>query len=286
MDISINTWIIIGSIFISAIIITRVLRWLITRSYNIASKKIKVDPTRYRFAKNALSIIIWMVALGAMVSFIPNLKSLAVTLFAGAGILVAIVGFAAQEAFSNIIGGIFIVIFKPFRVDDLIKVGDRDYGIVEDITLRHTVILNFENKRIIIPNSVINSETIINDSIEDRKVCRFIEIGISFDSDTKKAIQIIQEVSIQHPESIDNRTDEQKKNGEPAVVVRVNFGDSSVNIRAMVWTADPTAVWRMETEINLAVKERFDKEGIEIPFPYRTLVFKNSLETTPSADKS
>ncbi|MGB1103494.1 MAG: mechanosensitive ion channel family protein [Crocinitomicaceae bacterium] len=254
-------------------------RWLITRSYNVASQKIKVDPTRYRFAKNALSLIIWLIALGSIASFIPELKSLAVTLFAGAGILVAIIGFAAQEAFSNIIGGIFIVIFKPFRVDDLIKVGDRDYGIVEDITLRHTVILNFENKRIVIPNSVISSETIINDSIEDQKVCRFIEVGNSYDSDLRKAIKILQEVSMAHPESIDNRTDEEKKEGVDQVVVRVNFGDSSVNLKALVWTADPLAVWRMQSEINIVVKERFDGEGIEIPFPHRTLVFKNDLKT-------
>lgn len=279
MEISLRTWIIIGSIFVAAIIVTRLSRWLITRSYNVASQKIKVDPTRYRFAKNALSLIIWLIALGSIASFIPELKSLAVTLFAGAGILVAIIGFAAQEAFSNIIGGIFIVIFKPFRVDDLIKVGDRDYGIVEDITLRHTVILNFENKRIVIPNSVISSETIINDSIEDQKVCRFIEVGISYDSDLRKAIKILQEVSMAHPESIDNRTDEEKKEGVDQVVVRVNFGDSSVNLKALVWTADPLAVWRMQSEINIVVKERFDAEGIEIPFPHRTLVFKNDLKT-------
>ena len=278
MDISFNTWIIIGSVFVAAAIITRLSRWLITRSYKIASKKIKVDPTRYRFAKNALSLIIWMVALGVIASFIPELKSFAVTLFAGAGILVAIIGFAAQEAFSNIIGGIFIVIFKPFRVDDLIKVGDRDYGIVEDITLRHTVILNFENKRIVIPNSVINTETIINDSISDEKVCRFIEVGISYDSDLKKAISIIQEIAINHPESMDNRTEAEKKAGEPAVVVRVNFGESSINLKALVWAEDPLSVWRMQSEINMAIKEKFDQEGIEIPFPYRTLVFKNPSE--------
>ncbi|MDC3352359.1 mechanosensitive ion channel family protein [Crocinitomicaceae bacterium] len=284
MEDNLRIGIIIGAIFIAAVIITRVSRWLITRSYKLASHKLKVDPTRYRFAKNALSLIIWLIALGSIASFIPELKSLAVTLFAGAGILVAIAGFAAQEAFSNIIGGIFIVIFKPFRVDDLIKVGDRDYGVVEDITLRHTVILNFENKRIVIPNSVISTETIINDSIEDQKVCRFIEVGISYDSDLRKAIKIMQEVGMAHPDSMDNRTEEEIKEGIDQVVVRVSFGDSSVNLKALVWTADPLVVWRMQSEINLELKERFDAAGIEIPFPHRTLVFKNELKT--KSDKS
>ncbi len=269
-----KTGILIASIFIFAAILTRVMRWLITRSYRAASKKIKVDPTRYRFSKNALSLIIWLVALGSIASLIPEFRALAVTLFAGAGILVAIVGFAAQEAFSNIVGGIFIVMFKPFRVEDLIKVGDLDYGVVEDITLRHTVILNFENKRIVIPNSVINSETIINDSLLDERVCRFIGVSISYDSDLKKAIRVLQEVAMAHPSCIDVRTAEEKEAGDHQVNVRVNFGESSVDLRAMVWTLNPLGVWAMQTEINIAIKERFDAEGIEIPFPYRTIVMK------------
>ncbi|UKN00274.1 mechanosensitive ion channel family protein [Paracrocinitomix mangrovi] len=276
MQLDLRTWIILGSIFLGAIITTRTLRWLISRSYKAASAKIKVDPTRYKFTKNALSMIIWMIALGAMASYIPELKALAVTLFAGAGILVAVAGFAAQQAFSNVVGGIFIVMFRPFRVGDLIKVGTRDYGIVEDITLRHTVILNFENKRIIIPNSVISEETIINDSIEDDNVVKFVEVGISYDSDLKKAVSILQEVAMAHPDCLDNRTAKEKKQGVPQVVVRVyEFDDFSINLRAFVWCKDPLQVWKMHSDINIKLKERFDEEGIEIPFPYRTIVFKD-----------
>ena len=75
MEDNLRIGIIIGSIFIAAVIITRVSRWLITRSYKLASHKLKVDPTRYRFAKNALSLIIWLIALGSIASFIPELKS-------------------------------------------------------------------------------------------------------------------------------------------------------------------------------------------------------------------
>lgn len=279
MQLDARTWIILGSIFVGAIIVTRLLRWLITRSYNAASQKIKVDPTRYKFLKNALSFMIWLIALGAMALYIPELKTLAVTLFAGAGILVAVMGFAAQQAFSNIVGGIFIVMFKPFRVGDLIKVGDRDYGVVEDITLRHTVILNFENKRIVIPNSVVSEETIINDSIGDDYVVRFIEVGISYDSDLEKAIRILQQVAIAHPLSHDNRTAKEKSEGVPPVVVRVSkFDEYSINLKAFVWCKDPMDVYKMHTEINIELKKQFDKAGIEIPFPYRTLVFKKDQD--------
>ena len=160
----------------------------------------------------------------------------------------------------------------------MIKVGTLEYGIVEDITLRHTVIINFENKRIIVPNSVISAETIVNDNIEDSKVCRYIEIGISYDSDVDLALKIMEEEGAKHPDCIDARTEEQITAGEHKVNTRLlTFGDFSVNLRAYVWSNDPTKVYQMHSDINRAIKKRFDNEGIEIPFPYRTIVYKNDL---------
>lgn len=279
------TTIIVILILVGATILTRLVRWSISKSFIAASEKLKVDPTRYKFFKNAASLVIWLIAFGTVISLIPKLKALAIALFAGAGILVAILGFAAQQAFSNIISGIFIVIFKPFRVGDLIKVGSQQYGTVEDITLRHTIIKNFENKRIIIPNSVVSSETIVNDSIEDTKICRWIEVGISYDSDVELATKIIQEEAIKHLGCIDVRTQKQKDSGEPQVEVRLmSFGDFSINLRAYVWANDPIKAIRMHSDINKAIKKRFDAEGVEIPFPYRTLVYKKDLPKNTMGD--
>jgi small-conductance mechanosensitive channel len=278
LNIDFKNILIVIIIITGAIITARFFRWLITKTFVSASDKISIDPTRYKFFRNATSFIIWLIAIAAIVSLVPKLKTLAITLFAGAGILVAIVGFAAQEAFSNIISGIFIVMFKPFRVGDLIKVGDVGHGVVEDITLRHTIIKSFENKRIVIPNSVIGNETIINDNLGDPLICRYIEIGISYDSDIDLATRIMQEEAMKHPFSIDNRTKKEKKDKVPVITVRlISFGDFSINLRAYVWTNDPILVYQMHSDINKAIKKRFDSEGVEIPFPYRTLVYKNDL---------
>lgn len=272
--------VIIGTIiFLCAFILSRTIRWLINRSFVKITRKSRTDITRMKFFKNAASFIIWLIALGVFISLIPELKTLAVTLFAGAGILIAILGFAAQEAFSNIISGIFIVIFRPFRVGDMIQVGTLNYGIVEDVTLRHTVILSFENKRIIIPNSRISSDTIVNDSIEDKKICRFIEVRISYDSDLDKAILIMQEISEAHPDSFDHRTKKEIQEGKDYIEVRLlGFEDSSMLLRAYTWTRDPENAPKMHSDINKSIKKRFDQEGIEIPYPHRTVVFKNQNE--------
>ncbi|MFT5724264.1 MAG: small conductance mechanosensitive channel [Bacteroidia bacterium] len=278
LGLDVKTALLICGIVLGSLITTRIVRWFVNRSLSTASHKIKVDPIRYRFFKNAISAIIWLIALGAIILLIPRFKALAITLFAGAGILMAILGFAAQQAFANIIGGIFIVMFRPFRVGDMIKVGSMEYGIVEDITLRHTVLISFENKRIIIPNSVMSSEMITNDTIQDEKICRWIEVGISYDSDLDLAINILQDVAGKHPKTIDVRTKQQIEDGVPMVVVRVmKFGDFSVDLRAEVWTKDPFLARALHSDINHAIKKRFDAEGIEIPFPYRTIVYKKDL---------
>lgn len=259
-----------------AFVISKVLRILIDRFIKRSSSKLKVDYTQFNFLKNAVTFIVFLGALIFIFFTIPKLKTISLTLFAGAGILAAIALFASQQAFANIVSGIFIVIFKPFRVNDLVDVGSLPKGRIEDITLRHTVLRNFENRRMIIPNSVISSEILINSSIVDETICNFVDIGISYDSDIDKAIEIMRNEAVGHPNFIDHRTEEDKKNGEPPVTVRVmGFGDSSVNLRAFVWSKDHSSGFVMKTDLNKSIKEQFDRNGIEIPFPYRTIVYKN-----------
>ena len=259
-----------------AFVISKVLRILIDRFIKRSSNKLKIDHTQFNFLKNAVTFIVFMGAIIFIFFTIPKLKSLSLTLFAGAGILAAIALFASQQAFANIVSGIFIVIFKPFRVNDLVDVGSLSKGRVEDITLRHTVLRNFENRRMIIPNSVISSEILINSSIVDETICNFVDIGISYDSDIDKAMEIMRNEAVGHPNFIDHRTEEDKRNEEYPVTIRVmGFGDSSVNLRAFVWSKDHSSGFVMKTDLNKSIKEQFDRNGIEIPFPYRTIVYKN-----------
>ena len=263
-------------ILLLASIITKVFRMIMRRYFERSSQVLRVDPTRYRFFKNAVSFIIFLVAIIIIFYTIPELRTIGVSLFAGAGILAIIIGFASQAAFANIISGLFIVSSKPFRVGDYIKISDEFFGTVEDITLRHTVIRNNENRRIIIPNSLINNQTIINSNIIDEKVCSLVELGVSYDSDIDLAIKIMQEEAMNHPLFLDNRTEEQIANNDPQVVVRVmGFGESSINLRAYAWADTSFNAFILRTDLYKMIKKRFDLEGVEIPFPYRTIVMKN-----------
>ncbi len=263
------------AVILLTLLLVKIVNYVLLKFIKRSSKLIKVDATKYSFIGYLISAILYLLGFGVAISIIPSLKAFAVSLFAGAGILAVIIGFASQQAFSNIISGVFIVIFKPFRIGDRLNIAQVS-GIVEDITLRHTIIRNFQNKRIIIPNSIISNETIENSTIDDEKICKWLDIGISYDSNLDKAKKIMYEEAIKHPNTLDNRSKEGKLNDDHIVSVRlINFGDSSVNLRAYIWCKNSAAAWALGCDLNESIKKRFDKENIEIPFPHRTLVFKD-----------
>ncbi len=266
------------AILILTVFVQRLVRFGLGRYLRHSAEQLKVDPTAFNFIKNALNAIIFIIALVVIFYTIPTFRALGTTMLASAGIFAAIAAFASQHALANIVSGLFIVIFRPFRVDDMVFIGTDIRGKIEDITLRHTVIRNFENRRVIIPNSTISSETIINSNLVEEKICVHLEIGISYDSDINKAMQIMRSLSEAHSMCIDNRTAEQKQQDKPIVVVRVlALGESSVNLRAWVWAHNADDAFVIKCDLLKQVKEEFDRQGVEIPFPHRTLVYKKEV---------
>jgi len=262
-----------------AYLLSTVSRRLLNNVIQKDSKLLRTDPTNFSFLKNSVSILVFSIAVIFIFLKIPYLRSLGTALFAGAGIMIAVIGFASQKAFSNVVSGIFILIFRPFKVNDVIEFLDSTRGVVEEITLMHTIIRNFENRRLIIPNGKITENTIINSTIIDAKIRRHIEFGISYDSSIDKAISIIQEESMKHPNFIDNRTPEDKEKDIPAVVVRLtDLSDFSVQLRAFVWAKNHADAFVLRCDVLKSVFDRFNNEGIEVPFPYRTIVYKQDIE--------
>lgn len=255
----------VAAVLAITFLISLLFRFLVGRFIKGAARKLKVDPTRYNFFKNAVDFILFFVAIIIIFRSIPSLRTYGTGLLTGAGVLAAIVGFASQSAFSNIISGIFLVIFKPFSVGDRVKIGQTYTGDVEDITLRHTVIKDFENRRVIMPNSVISNETIINSSTVDERMCVFVELSVGLKTNLDTAIAIIQAEAMKHRYYIENRSESEIQRGEHPVMVRVmTFLNGGILLRAYVWARNPTDAFDLKCDLNKSVKERFDKEGIEL----------------------
>lgn len=265
----------IAGAIIGTFLLVKLSSYVLKRVFHRAAQTMKMDPTNYTFLKNTINFFVVIVGMLILFNKIPELKRIGSALLAGAAIVTAAIGFAAQQAVGNIISGIFIILFKPFRVGDFVVLSDGNQGNVEDITLRHTVLRNPENKSIIVPNSTINSATIVNASFIDQPVCAFVEVGISYTANIDKAIACMQDEAMKHPLLIDHRSESDKEQGKPQVIVRVMaLGDSSITLRAWVWASNSGNAFVMKCDLLKAIKERYDLEGIEIPYPYQNVLYK------------
>ncbi|MFL9845576.1 mechanosensitive ion channel family protein [Flavobacterium rhizosphaerae] len=242
-----------------------------------------IDPTSYVFATKLITAIIFIIGISFALIQIPEMKTLGHSLLAGAGILSLVAGLASQQALSNIMSGVLIVIFKPFKINDRITFNQTYTGTVEEINLRQVVLRDFENNRIVVPNSVISSNVIVNSNLNDTMVCKMIEIGIGYNSDIGRALKIMEEEVIQHPLHVDNRTPEDVKNNVPEVISRVTaLGNSSITLKVWAYSNNTSNGFIMYCDLLRSIKERFDKEDIEIPYSYQNIIIKeqNKNETT------
>jgi len=253
-------------------VVSRILRYLIVQ----VIKRRKTDQngrTSIQFLRNSVKFFMGVLGILYIIMTVPIFRSKATLIFSGAGILAAIIGFAAQAALSNLIAGAFIVIFRPFRVGDYIKLDDARVGIVEDITLRHTVINNFENKRLIIPNSVISTDSVLNHTIEDSHILSFNNFKLGIKANIDLARKIIQEEAINLPSVIDFRTPEQVMADVQQVDVRViDVHTDHIHMRAYVWLNEPFKEFKTKCALKEAVHKRFLAEGVELPIPIYKIV--------------
>lgn len=221
------------------------------------------DPTNYQFLRHFLAAVIYIVGISLAIYSVPSMRTIANSMLAGAGILAVAVGFASQQTLSNIISGIFIVIFKPFRVNDRLKIRDTLNGIVEDITLRHTVIRDFENRRIIVPNTLMGNEIIINFDFEDDRICNWLEFQLEHGTDIDLAKIILEKAAINHPLSLDNRTPLECDENSPMVKVRiVQINLVGITIRAWIWTENSAKGYELKCDLYETIFKKYNENGI------------------------
>ncbi|WP_072971886.1 mechanosensitive ion channel family protein [Flavobacterium saccharophilum] len=277
-------------IFIAIIAITTIILGAITDKvlrYFLYRKQANkdYDATGFKFLKHLIITVIYILGFAFALIQIPEFKIIGHSVLAGAGMISLVAGLASQQALSNIVSGIFLVIFKPFRINDKITINNF-VGTVEDINLRQVVLKDAENNRIIIPNAVISNQIIVNTNMHDTKCCKIIEIGIGYDSDVEKALEIMKDEIAKHPLFIDTRTAETKKQKMPLVVARVvALADSSVTLKAWAWAKNSTEGFVMYCDLLQSIKKRFDEANIDIPYPQRVVTLKKDKTSAEESAK-
>ena len=192
-------------------------------------------------------------------------------LIKGSALIVAIVGFAAQPAIVDLICGLLISVNKPFEIGDRIIVEGEPPGIVEDITLRHTVIKIYDDIRIIVPNSQLNSKTVTNTSykMDDRRGIH-LKFSISYDTDVSRAAEVIRDCVAECPYTLGVIANGVKQDSGP--VYFLEYAESALILDTTIWIDRNTSSYMAITDVNFRVNEAFKKNGIEIPYNYLNVI--------------
>ena len=248
----------IGLFILAELLLNRVVNLV----FRIMSRK--HNSVHLRFIKSILNVLIVIVVLYSLAQQFEVTKDISKTLLQSSSLFVAIATFAAQQALSNVISGISLSFSKPYNVDEKIRVVQGSSviaeGIVKDITIRHTIIQQFNGESCIVPNSVMDSAVITNTNYTGN-IGNFMEIEISYEADIEKAKKCMQEICIANKLTLN--TEENK------VFVK-GYTQNGIILKTTVWTENLDDSFLACSDIRAELVEGFRKNWILIP--YQTVV--------------
>ena len=224
-------------------------------------KKAGIDLTLQKFLGNLLGWALKILLIVTVISQLGVETTSFAAILAAAGLAV---GLALQGSLANFAGGVLIMIFKPFKLGDLVE-AQGEIGVVKEIDIFTTKLTGLSNKEIIIPNGSLSNGNIINYTTEGTRRVDLV-IGVSYDADIKQAKNVLMEVLTSNPKVLK----------DPAPTVNVSeLADSSVNFAVRPWssTAD---YWDVYFETIENIKEALDTANIDIPYPHQVQIRKNS----------
>lgn len=214
--------------------------------------KSSVELTLRKFIKSIVNSLLYVFLIIAILSQLGVDTSSFVAIL---GALAFAIGFALKDSLSNFAAGAMIIIFKPFKVGDVVEAAGTVGG-VASITLFNTVLTTPDNQKIILPNSNIWGGKIVNITAHDTRRVDMV-FGIGYDDDMKKAKEIMATILENNPKVLK----------DPAYVIAVSeLADSSVNFVVRPW-AKTSDYWDVKFSVTEKIKEEFDAQGISIPYP-------------------
>jgi small conductance mechanosensitive channel len=241
---------IIGAIAI--LVLGRIVVGILTGVVRRLMKKADVDETLTKFVASLTRIGMMVIVVIAAISTLGVQTTSFVAVIGAAGLAI---GFALQGSLANFASGVMIIIFRPFKSGDYVEAGGSS-GSVEAIHIFNTILKTPDNKKVIIPNSRVTGDNIVNYSAMEMRRIDMV-FGIGYEDDIKKAKQLLEKIV----------GEDERVLKDPAPTVAVSeLADSSVNfvVRPWVKTAD---YWSVYFDITEKVKTTFDEQGVSIPFP-------------------
>ena len=220
-----------------------------------------------RFSRGLIKALVIILTIYTLAQQFEVTKDMSTVLLQSGSLVIAVATFAAQHALSNVISGFSLAYSRPYNVNDKIRVSQGNSviaeGIVTDITLRHTIISQYNDESCIVPNSVMDSAVITNTNYTEN-IGNFMEITVGYDSDIEKAIELMKRICAEHELTLNTM--------ENNVFVR-GYSADGVILKTTVWTKNLDDSFRACSDIRITLVQQYLKYGIEIP--YQTVTVKS-----------
>jgi Small-conductance mechanosensitive channel len=227
----------------------------------------KNNAAHLRFSRSVIKVFIIVMTIYALAQQFDMTKDMSTALLQSGSLVIAVATFAAQQALSNVISGFILAFSKPYNVNDKIRVSQGNSviaeGIVTDITLRHTIINQYNEESCIVPNSVMDSAVITNTNYTEN-IGNFMEITVGYDSDIPKAMELMKRICAGNMLTLNTM--------ENKVFVK-GYSADGVILKTTVWTKNLDDSFQACSEIRLALVQEYLNQGIEIP--YQTVTVKS-----------
>ena len=178
-----------------------------------------------------------------------------------AGALGVGIGFGLQDVVNNFVSGLILIFERPVKLGDIIELEDLK-GNVKRIGIRSSTIRTFEGAEVIVPNSQLISNKLVNWTLSDRMRRVSVPVGVAYGTDPKKVIKLLENIAVKHPEV--------REKPEPMAIF-MGFGESSLDFELRFWTNNFDEWLAIRTNISILINDELSKEGIEIPFPQRDI---------------
>lgn len=253
------TLVVVFAIFV----ITRLVLWVIKKAMFRENRFDNHDYGNVVAVFQIIKYVVWVVAIGLVFDAVGIKLTV---LLAGSAALLVGVGLGLQQTFNDIISGIILLSERSIKVDDILEI-DGDVVKIQKIGLRTSTGLNRDEISIIIPNSLITTNKVINWSHQAKKTRFRISVGVAYGSDVEHVLQILEESVIEHPEVDDKKTVQARF---------VEFNNSSLDFQVLFYSENVFRIEKMKSEIRKIINRKFLENNITIPFPQMDVYIKSN----------
>jgi small-conductance mechanosensitive channel len=241
---------------------TKLLLWLIKKMLFRRHKFHNLDIGSTYALFQIIKYVIWVIAIGF---FLDTLGIKLTVLIAGSAALLVGVGLGLQQTFNDIVSGIILLSERSIKIDDILEI-DGDIVKIQEIGLRTSMGLNRDEISIIIPNSLITTNKVINWSHQSKQTRFKINVGVAYGSNVDLVMKILKESALEHSEVVD----------KTIVDVRfLDFGNSSLDFQVLFYSENIFRIERVKSEIRIIINRKFNENKITVPFPQMDLHIKS-----------